>query len=170
MLEVIIRPQRKKEEKEIGMETIMVYVANGKRFDDPIEALAYERLCDRVDDIVWRLTPRSESLEKGHDYYKHDLSVVKDCFKKFCVLCSEVIPSYKEWFLQTANGDRHISHIGRILSDYSHDYPILNKTLFRFECISLENGYEFQQPYYVTHQEEFFKAMEKRLKYKNNGN
>jgi hypothetical protein len=152
------------------METMTIYIANGKRFDDPQEALAYERLCEQVDNITKVLTPRSQLLEDGCDYYEHDLSVVKDCFRKFCILCSKVIPSYKEWFLQTANGDMHISHIGRILSDYSHDYPILNKTLFRFDCISFENGYEFQQPYYVTHQEEFFKDMEKRLKYKNNGN
>ena len=152
------------------METIMVYEVNGKRFDDPQEALAYERLCEQVDNITKVLTPRSQLLEDGCDYYEHDLRVVKDCFRKFCILCSKVIPSYKEWFLQTANGDRHTSHIGRILSDYSHDYPILNKTLFRFNCISFENGYEFQQPYYVVHQGEFFKDMKEHLKYKNNGN
>lgn len=152
------------------METIMVYVVDGKRFDDPQDALAYERLCEEVESIMSRLAVRTKEIENCLGYNKHDLQNLKQCFEKFCEVCSKTISRYKEWFVQTARGERHISHIGRILSDYSEDYPILQKTLFRFECICFDSGYEFQQPYYVTHQEEFFKNMEKSLKYKSNGN
>ena len=148
----------------------MVYEVNGKRFDDPQEALAYEKLCEKIESIMSRLAGRKKEIESGLAYNKHDVEILKQCFKDFCEVCANTIPSFEKWFIQVGNGERHISHIGRILSDYSSDYPILQKTLFRFECISFENGYEFQQPYYVTHQEEFFKDMEKRLKYKNNGN
>ena len=151
------------------METIMVYEVNGKRFDDPQEALKYEVLCNEVQEIMDFLFPRTDAVEKGRDFNKQNPDIVKTCFRSFCFLCSKTIPSYKEWFVQTARGERHISHIGRILSDYSIDYPVLQKTLFRFECISFENGYEFQQPYYVTHQEEFFEDMKKRLEQVSNG-
>ena len=148
----------------------MVYEVNGKRFDDPIEAKKYEKLCEEIEEIMGWLRARTKDIEDGCNYNRHHIDVVKMSFKSFCLLCSKVIPLYKDWFIQTANGDRHISHIARILGDYSSDYPILNKTLFRFECISFENGYEFQQPYYVTHQEEFFADMKKRLEYENDGN
>ena len=49
------------------MEKMTIYIANGKRFDDPQEALAYERLCEQVDNIIKALTPRSELLEDGCD-------------------------------------------------------------------------------------------------------
>ncbi len=152
------------------METIMVYEVNGKRFDDPIDAKKYEAICKEVEEIMEWLLPRTKDIEDGCNYNRQEIDIVKMCFKSFCLLCSKVIPAYKKWFSQAARGKRHLSHIGRVLSDYGNDYPILQTTFFRFRCISFENGYEFQQPYYVTHQEEFFKDMEKRLKYKNNGN
>lgn len=142
----------------------MVYVVNGKRFDDPIDAKKYENLCEEVEEIMGWLLPRTKDIEDGCNYQKQEIDVVKMCFKSFCLLCSKVIPSYKRWFLQAAEGKRHLSHIGRVLSDYKEDYPILQTTFFRFQCISFENGYEFHQPYYVTHQEEFFEYMEKQLK------
>ena len=148
----------------------MVYEVNGKRFDDPIEAKKYEKLCEEIEEIMGRLLPRTKDIEDGCNYNRQDVDVVKMCFKSFCLLCSKVIPLYKRWFLQAARGKRHLSHIGRVLSDYSQDYPILHTTFFRFQCISFETGYEFQQPYYVAHQEEFFTDMKKRLEYENDGN
>lgn len=152
------------------MEVIMVYEVNGKRFDDPIDAKKYEKLCEEIEAIMGWLIPRTKDIEDGCNYQKQEVDVVKTCFKSFCLLCSKVIPLYERCFIQTAQGERHISHIGRIISDYSYDYPILGDTLYRFKCISFENGCEFQQPYYVTHQEEFFKDMKKRLEYESNGN
>ena len=148
----------------------MVYVVNGKRFDDPIDAKKYEILCKEVEEIMGCLLPRTKDIEDGYNYNRQDIDIVKMCFKSFCLFCSKVIPAYKKWFFQAARGKRHLSHIGRVLSDYSKDYPILQITFFRFQCISFENGYEFQQPYYVTHQEEFFEYMKKQLEYENNGN
>lgn len=153
-----------------SMEKIIGYVVKGKRFDDPMEALKYETLCERVEDIMSSLEPRTERVDNGLEYIPHGVTVVKDSFKEFCDVCGDTIPRFKNWFVETGNGERHISHVGKILSDYSEDYPILQKTLFRFECISFENGYEFMQPYYVTHQEEFFEDMKKRLEYEGSGN
>lgn len=152
------------------MKTIIIYEVKGKRFYDQIEAKKYEKLYEEVESIMSRLAVRTKEIENGLGYIKHDLQNLKQCFEKFCEVCAKTIPRYKEWFVQTARGERNISHIGRILSDYGSDYPILRKTLFRFECISFENGYEFQQRYYVTHQDEFFEDLRKRLEYKNDGN
>ena len=152
------------------MKTIMVYEVNGKRFDDLEEAKAYEVICENVDEIVCILLPRTKEVDEGADCLKQDVDFLKTCFRSFCFLCSRVIPDWKDWFTQVANGDRHFSHIGRILSDYSDDFPVLWSTYCRFCCIDFENGYEFQQPYFVTHQEEFFEYMKKQLEYKNNGN
>ena len=152
------------------METIMVYEVNGKRFDDPQEALAYEKLCKEVELIMSRLAERTEEIERGLAYNKHNVETLKQCLKDFCEVCAKTIPSFEEWFIQVGNGERHPSHIGRILSDYSHRYPILQTNFYRFDSSCFENGYEFQQPYYVTHQEEFFEDMKKRLEYENNGN
>lgn len=143
------------------MKAITVYETNGKRFDDPQKALAYEKLCKRINGIMARLLPRTKEVEAGTDYNMHDLNILNGCFKDFCFECANVIPSFSEWFMQTITGERHLSHIGKVLSDHSHDYPILYEAYFRFSCISFENGFEFQQPYYVSHQEEFFKFIKK---------
>lgn len=54
----------------------------------------------------------------------------------------------------TANGKRHPSHAGRVLSDYQQDYPCLYHAHYRFQCINNENGYEFQQPYFALNVDE----------------
>lgn len=133
-----------------------IYIANGQRFDDPQEALAYERLCHRVNDIMDELKPRTDAIENLQAFNKHDILVLQKCFNEFCFLCAEYIPSYRGLFIDVAKGERHKSNIDRIISDYSHTFPILHDTLFRFRCCSFENGYEFGQPYFVSHQEEFF--------------
>lgn len=58
-------------------------------------------------------------------------------------------------FSEVANGTRHISHAGRVLSDYSHDFPILWKLYFRLECINDFSGFEYEQPYFANHESEF---------------
>lgn len=138
------------------MKQIIVYETNGKRFDDLKDAEAYENLCERVHNIMSELAPRTNDVINGYACNRHDPHTVKKCFRKFCEVCAETIPSFANWFIQTAENTRHISHIGRILSDYDRDFPILNKTYFRFYCIDFEKGFEFEQPYWVTHQDEFF--------------
>lgn len=143
------------------MKTIMVYDVEGKRFDDPQEALYYEKLCEKVLKIMSELTPRTRDVENGEGYIIHNVEILRRCYKRFCEVCAQTIPSYADWFSQAAEGVRHISHIGRILSDHGNDYPILWREFYRFNCSCFDSGYEFQQPYYVTHQDEFFAYMEK---------
>ena len=67
-------------------------------------------------------------------------------------IVSEAIPSYSKMAQECSEGIRHKSHIDRIISDYN--IKCLNNLMFRFNCISFEDGKEFQQPYFITHQEE----------------
>ncbi len=140
---------------------VIVYEAYGKRFDEYNDALKYEYLYEEVEKIMSDLPPRSEAVENGTDVVKHDVSTLNKCLKAFCNICAEHITPFKQWFIDVVNGDLHISHIGRILSDYRSDFPILYKTYYRFDCIDFETGIEFQQPYYVTHQDEFFSQLKK---------
>ena len=143
------------------MKAITVYETNGMRFDKREDAIAYEKFCNKIKSIMSQLLPRTKEIEEGTDYNKHNLDILNSCFKAFCEVCAKAIPLYGKWFIEVANGERHISHIARILGDYHYDYPILSDAYFRFSCINFENGYEFQQPYFVTHQEEFFEFMMK---------
>lgn len=141
------------------MRKILVYESNGKRFDSYEEALKYEKLCEKIDGIMSQLLPRTKAIEQGTDFNKYNKETLNGCLKAFCQECAKQIPTWEQWFTETANGTRHLSHIGRILSDYSHDFPCLYDAYFRFSCIDFNTGYEFQQPYYVTHQDEFFNGL-----------
>ena len=152
------------------MREVIVYETNGKRFDKKEEAIAYENLCKKVKGIISQLLPRTKEIEDALDYNKHNLNILKGCFNAFCDVCITTIPSYLDWFQDVKEGKRHMSHMGRILSDHSSDYPILWSAYCRFLCIDFENGFEFQQPFYVSHQDEFFENMKKRLKMIHNEN
>lgn len=106
-----------------------------------------------------QLLPRTKEIEQGTDFNKHNKDTLNGCLKAFCKECAKQIPAWEQWFIETANGTRHLSHIGRVLSDYSHDFPCLYSAYFRFSCTDFNTGYEFQQPYYVTHQDEFFNGL-----------
>ena len=138
---------------------VIVYEAYGKRFDEYDDALKYEYLYEEVEKIMSDLPPRSKAVENGTGVVKHDVSTLNKCLKAFCNICAEHITPFKQWFIDVVNDDLHISHIGRILSDYRSDFPILYKTYYRFDCIDFETGIEFQQPYYVIHQDEFFSQL-----------
>lgn len=69
-------------------------------------------------------------------------------------LCAKAIPSEAKVFQEVKNGTRHISHASYILSDYSSDFPCLNKAMHRFECIDKYN-IEYNQPYFVEHRLDF---------------
>lgn len=134
------------------MKTITIYQANdGSRFDEKNEAIKYEELCDKCDEINSRIPTISRNLEYN-EYIQQNTKVVKQAFCDFMDVIAEAIPDWKEWAIQTKNGERHISHIGRVLSDYN--IKCLHTLYFRFECISFDNGREYQQPYFVKHQDE----------------
>ena len=146
------------------MKTIVVYETNGKRFDDKNEAIAYEKLCKKINGIMAQLLPRTKEIEDGRDYNKHNLDTLRGCFKAFCLECAKILPEWSEWFLQTISGERHPSHIGRLLSDNSHNCPILYDAYFRFACTNFDTGFEFQQPYWANHPDEFFEYSKKYVK------
>lgn len=145
------------------MKKILIFETNGKRFDSYNDAVQYEKLCKKINSIMKQMLPRTKEIENGTDFNKHNKDTLNGCFKAFCKECAKQIPSYAKWFEEVRNGDRLISHMDRILSDYSSSYPILYDTYYRFQCIDFIHGYEFNQPYYVTHQEEFFSALNDEL-------
>lgn len=138
------------------MKKLIIFETNGKRFDTHEEALKYEKLCKKIDGIMSQLLPRTEEIEHGTDYNIHNKETLNGCFKAFCKECAKQIPDKEVMFIDTMNGIRHMSHMGRILSDYSYNLPCLYDAYHRFSCIDFNTGFEFEQPYYVTHQDEFF--------------
>ena len=138
------------------MRKLIIFETNGKRFDSYEEALKYEKLCKKVDGIMSQLLPRTKEVEHGTDFNKHNKETLNGCFKAFCKECTKQFPNEEAIFTDVANGTRHFSHIDRILSDCSYEFPCLYDAYLRFSCIDFNTGFEFQQPYYVTHQEEFF--------------
>lgn len=141
------------------MKKLIIFETNEKRFDSYEDAVKYEKLCKKVDGIMSQLLPRTEEIERGTDYNKHNKETLNGCFKTFCKECAKQIPDYETIFIDTMNGIRHMSHMGGILSTYLYDFPCLYKTYNRFSCIDFNTGFEFQQPYYVTHQDEFFNSI-----------
>ena len=136
------------------MEEITIYKAiDGTRFDSKADCEYYESICKNVSDIMARLRPSEEV--SSCIAIRQDIDVVKEVKQDFFLVCAEAIPSFSQWFKEVADGTRHISHAGRILSDYSKDFPILYATYFRLECISETSGIEYEQPYFANHEIEF---------------
>lgn len=149
------------------MKKLTIFETNGKRFDSYEDALKYEKLCKKVDGIMSQLLPRTKEIEHGTDYNKHNKETLNGCFKAFCKECAKQFPNDEAMFIDVANSIKDISHMGRILSDYSlyksYNLPCLLDVLYdvyhRFSCIDFNTGLEFQHPYYVTHQDEFFNGI-----------
>lgn len=136
------------------MVEITIYEAvDGTRFNSKGDCEHYESVIDKANNIMSRLRPNDEI--SSNVAIRHDFNVVTEVKKDFFLLCAEVIPSYNQWFSEVANGIRHISHAGRVLSDYSHDFPVLWKLYFRLECINDFSGVEYEQPYFANHECEF---------------
>lgn len=143
------------------MKEIIVYESYGKRFDKKEDAMAYEKLHEEVDELMAAMAPRTQLVEDGLECIRHCADTVKACFKIFCDICKNAIPLHQRIFDEVREGVRHRSHAEYILSDYSQDFPVLRDTLYRFACIDFETGLEFQQPYFVKNQEEYFEIIEK---------
>lgn len=136
------------------MEEITIYGAvDGTRFDSKSDCEYYESVIDNVNNIMSRLRPNDEI--SSNVAIRQDSDVVIEVTQDFFLICAEVIPSFKDLFMQVANNERHISHAGRILSDYINDFPILYKTYYRIECINQISGVEYEQPYFANHEIEF---------------
>lgn len=123
---------------------------DGKRFDEHIDAAYYDSIIDWCSEVMSELRPHEEG-----GAVQQDVEEVKKAYAEFMDLCAEVLPKNKDWFQGVKEGRRHPSHVQYLLADYSTDYPILWKTLFRFDCINMTSGIEYYQPYYVEHEDEW---------------
>lgn len=142
---------------------IKVYETNGKRFDTLADAENYDYLCNKVNEVMSRLEKRTDDVEHERAYLKHNITVLNTTLSDFCNICKEVFYGWDravEICEKTSEGTAHFSHMARLLSDNSHKYPILHDAMFRFCCTDFNTGFEFSQPYYASHPEEFFEHIE----------
>lgn len=131
----------------------IIYVAlDGTRFDIKNKCLEYENIINDISKIVSNLRDNDEV--NSNTAVQQDIEIVKKSWKQFLSVCANAIPEWKDWFYQCAEGVRHESHIGRLLDDYSSEFPILYGTYFRFQCIDT-SGVEYEQPYFSLHPNEF---------------
>lgn len=136
------------------MEEITIYKSiDGTRFDSKADCEYYESVIDNVNKIMSRLIPNDEIA--SNVAIRQNPDVVIEVKQDFFLLCAEVIPSYKQMFREVAYRIRHTSHAGRVLSDYSHDFPILYDSYYRLECINDCSGVEYEQTYFADHEIEF---------------
>lgn len=138
------------------MKKIEIYQCeDGTRFDKENEALEYESYAARAKEIESRLVNIGRELN-GNEYIQQDPAVVKKAKYDFLTLVAERLPEWKDWATQCRDGIRHISHIGRVISDYGIRW--MRHLDFRLSCID-ESGREYQQPYYKNHPEEATKRV-----------
>lgn len=136
------------------MEEITIYKAiDGTKFDSKADCEYYESICKNISNILVRLRPSEEVSSRIA--IRQDIDVVRQVKQDFFLICAEVIHSFSQRFKEVADNTMHISHVGRILSDYSKNFPILYATYFRLECISETSGVEYEQPYFANHEIEF---------------
>lgn len=124
---------------------------DGLEFDTKDQCYEYEEnVLKAIEKILSSLNPHSSIYG-----VKQEKERVEKAFEEFMSLCAKNIPSRKVIFDKAIEGDVHMSHIERIISDWSNDFPAFSKVLYRFNCISHKTWIEYPQPYYVSHEEEF---------------
>lgn len=125
---------------------------DGCRFNTEKEAKEYEVLYEKCKKIMRQLRPHED-----YGAVQQDIELVKKAFNEFMNLCVEVIPQYKKTFIGVKEGGIHPSWAQRIISDYH--IKCLCKTFFRFTCINMRSGIEYEQPYFVEHESEWEKII-----------
>ena len=135
------------------MEKLTIYKAkDGVRFDVEKDCAEYEKLIDRVEAVICKLRPHEDVDTMVA--IQQNINTLRDCFKTFLVdICAPLFPSYGHLFISCAEGKTHKSWPSRILAD--NDYPVLRYTMWRFECIDMETGIEYEQPYFAYNPKEF---------------
>ena len=143
----------------IGVEEIKVYkCSDGTRFDDKDEAKKYFDLCEEIKKYEQKLNPRTEDCEQAKGYVQQEKDAVNEYKKNICEAAAKQIPYFAKTFIECGNGERHISHAERIISDYH--IQTLNKAFSRLATISEKTFREYQQPYYANHEDEFEKQVQ----------
>ena len=145
------------------MKELTIYeCTDGTRFDYKDKAERYEHYYQLIQEANnMYLGANSRPINPGVTWrIQHNVESVKAFRKRICELAAEYIPEWKKEFLECATGERHISHAIRLVSDYNVEMFHSN-AFFRLECIDENTGYEYQQPFYAAHPDEWEKDYEK---------
>ena len=137
------------------MKEIILYEANdGVRFELECDCVYHEAFCDKVEEINKRLR-KNEEID-GTLAIEQDLDVVRSAFKDLMELCAEEFPQLDgRVFKEVASGQRHISHANYLLQEYSDQYPTLRRLFYRFMCIDINTGIEYEQSYFAQNPQDF---------------
>ena len=133
-------------------EVLRFETTDGSVFSKRKDAEKYEELYERCEKIMSPLRPHED-----YGAVRQDIDTVKKAFAEFMGLCGDVIPNWKELFDKTATGEAHPSHAARVISDYGFD--CLSSANFRFMCTNMNSGIEYEQPYFVSHEDEWRKKI-----------
>ena len=136
------------------MKEITIYQCeDGTRFDLEGRAKVYETLCEEVKRVMSPMGEITHRCDIGEEYIQHDPKDVKKALHNFLVLCANTLTGWCEPLMECAEGKRHISHADYIISECG--FKTLADANYRFRCTNMESGREYQQPYYVEHEDEF---------------
>ena len=125
---------------------------DGSQFNTRKEAEKYETLYEKCQTIMGQLRPREK-----YSAVQQDVEKVREAFAEFMDLCAVTIPPYKKTFMGVKYGSIDPSWALRIISDYNIE--CLCHAFFRFTCINMTSGVEYEQPYYVEHESEWEKVI-----------
>lgn len=131
------------------MTEVTIYIANdGTQFTSKDACLDYEYNCKSVVFIKSQLGKHP----KNNIAIKHNVNI-NILWKNFLLVCmtdsDHTVSSFAEGIY---NGNRHKSHLGHYLQRSNNP---LYDLYARFDCIDFFTGIEYDQPYYITHPDEF---------------
>ena len=131
------------------MKEVKIYIANdGTQFDNEDACLNYEYNGKKTDFINRQLGKRP----KINTAIKHNINI-KILWQKFLLLCiADSDYTVASFAKDIYNSKRHRSHLGHYLQRSNNS---LYDLYIRFECIDFFSGIEYDQPYYVSHPDEF---------------
>jgi hypothetical protein len=136
------------------MKELTVYIADdGTKFKNFNDCSKYEGYLEKTQRIMSQLNTRKEGSSFA---VRQNVELVKQCMEKFFNEVAKPLLNNKmlsKLMDDTIAGKAHMSHIARYFDD--SQYPLLYSTYFRFVCINMKSGIEYEQPYFVNHEDEF---------------
>ena len=134
-------------------EKIYYVTDDGSEFKTYEQAQKYEDLYARCESIMGQLRPHEIDGAVMQDTFK-----IRKAYIELMELCAETIPQF-DWVFKYAaeNGIKNASHANRVINDFH--YKCLCHAFFRFECTNFTSGIEYEQPYYVDHEDEWKKVI-----------
>ena len=112
--------------------------------------------CERHETLLRKVVPVMAPLPRikigTRQYYQHDPAALTAVWSDLWELVLEEHgESWPEWKKYSAEEVHPQSIVGRVLSDYNTP---LYDAWYRFMCIDMDTGREYNQPYYVSHTQE----------------